>query len=249
MITLDIQSELPQAIAWTNAHTKQLPYSVAQALNAAVQGSRFIAGSKQKSAINKLAGSARRYLDRPKKQTAEGFRATAANKRNLSSLITTKDRPWSRDRFLSGNIRGGVRKPKAWEAALRGAVPGALPPGAQLVPTGALRPDKYGNISKANINRLFTGLNDGQIFVGKPRGAAGRSVASGIYRRGSKQKPVLRPLFALIQPARYSPRFPAESEISKSVQKNFGLYLRHQLQRNVSAEIRRGTADLRTGLF
>ena len=63
MIKLDIKSELPTAIKWTNEHTKQLGFSVAQALNASVQGSKFIAGSKQKSALNALAGSSRRYLD------------------------------------------------------------------------------------------------------------------------------------------------------------------------------------------
>ena len=32
MIKLDIKSELPQAAKWTNEHTKQLPFSIAQAL-------------------------------------------------------------------------------------------------------------------------------------------------------------------------------------------------------------------------
>ena len=52
-IRLNIKSELPTAIKWTNQHTKQLPFSIAQAINASVQGSKFIAGSKQKSALNR----------------------------------------------------------------------------------------------------------------------------------------------------------------------------------------------------
>ena len=34
MIKLDIKSELPQAAKWTNEHTKQLPFSIAQAITA-----------------------------------------------------------------------------------------------------------------------------------------------------------------------------------------------------------------------
>ena len=94
-IRLDIKSQLPQATKWTNQHTKQLPFSIAQAINASVQGSKFIAGSKQKSALNRLAGSSRRYLDRPKKQTQKGFRATVARKATLTSVIMTKDRPYN----------------------------------------------------------------------------------------------------------------------------------------------------------
>ena len=104
MIKLDIKSELPTAVKWTNEHTKQLGFSIAQALNASVQGSKFIAGSKQKSALNALAGSSRRYLDRPKKSTQKGFRATVANKRNLATTILPKDKPYNQDRDLSGSI-------------------------------------------------------------------------------------------------------------------------------------------------
>ena len=75
MIKLDIKSELPKAKKWSNEMTKQLPFSIATAMNASVQGSKFLAGSKQKSALNALAGSSRRYLDRPKPQTQKGFRA------------------------------------------------------------------------------------------------------------------------------------------------------------------------------
>jgi hypothetical protein len=71
-ITLDIKSELPTAIKWTNEHTKQLPFSISQAMNASVKGLAAIPGSKQKSALNALAVSASRFLDRPKPATASG---------------------------------------------------------------------------------------------------------------------------------------------------------------------------------
>ena len=89
-IVLDIKSELPTAIKWTNEHTKQLPFSISQAMNASIKGLAAIPGSKQKSALNALAGSSKRFLDRPKPGTQTGFMATTAKKRNLSSLISPK---------------------------------------------------------------------------------------------------------------------------------------------------------------
>ena len=82
MITLDVKSELNLAAKWTNEHSNQLGYSIATAMNATVQGSKFISGSKQKSAIQSLANQAPRFIDRPKKTTQKGWRATRASKRN-----------------------------------------------------------------------------------------------------------------------------------------------------------------------
>ena len=87
MIKLDIKSELPSAVRWTNEMTRQLPYSAANALNAAVQGSKFIAGSKQKSSLNALAGSSRRYFDRPKKPFDSNYDVGLRVSIILSSLL------------------------------------------------------------------------------------------------------------------------------------------------------------------
>tara|TARA_R100000781_G_scaffold49190_1_gene32683 strand:+ start:1913 stop:2677 length:765 start_codon:yes stop_codon:yes gene_type:complete len=254
MIILDIKSELPTAITWTNEHTKQLPFSIAQALNASVQGSRFVAGSKQKSALNALAGSSQRYLDRPKKSTQKGFRATVANKRNLQTTILPKDgkvgKGYDQNRYLSGSILGGSAAPKDYAAALVGHPKARnIPKGSKLVPTGALKTDRYGNISKANINKIFSSIGNtnttgGNIFIGKPRGG---NRPAGVYRR--ERNNLLRPLFYSVDSVTYRPIFPATQVIQQSVQKNFGLYLRHQLAKNVSQKVRAGKADTRTGIF
>ena len=250
MIKLDIKSELPKAKKWSNEMTKQLPFSIATAMNASVQGSKFLAGSKQKSALNALAGSSRRFLDRPKPQTQKGFRATIANKRNLSTTILPKDKPFNRNRYLSGNIYGGGRAPKDFGAALVNHPQATnIPRGSRLVPTGAIKTDQYGNISKANINKLFKGVGTGttkgnNIFIGKPRGG---NRPPGIYRRESDK--LLRPLFYAVNKINYNSIFPAEQIAESTVQKNFGLYLRHELQKNVSKRVKQGKADLRTGLF
>jgi len=248
-ITLDIKSELPTAIKWTNEHTKQLPFSISQAMNASVKGLAAIPGSKEKSALNGLAGSANRFLDRPKPATAAGFFATTANKRTLSLVIKPKDKPWNRNRYLSGNIFGGQRAPKPYEIALASKSDGQIPAGARFVPTGAIKQDRYGNISKTNlrniINSVGTGSNKGNnIFIGRPSGG-GRPL--GVYRRERSFK--LRPLFLVETSLNYSARFPAARIIQSKVQTTFGMYLRTQLSRNVAANVKAGRADTRTGIF
>jgi len=254
VIKLDIKSELPKGVKWSNEMTRQLPFSIAQALNASVQGSKFIAGSKQKSALNALAGSSRRYLDRPKKSTQKGFRATVANKRNLATTILPKDgkvgKGYDQNRYLSGSILGGSAAPKDYAAALVGHPKARnIPKGSKLVPTGALKTDRYGNISKANINKIFSSIGNtnrtgGNIFVGKPRGGAR---PPGVYRREKNFQ--LRPLFYAVGSVNYQPIFPATQVIQQSVQRNFGLYLRHQLAKNVSQKVKAGKADMKTGIF
>lgn len=254
MIKLDIRSELPQAIKWSNEMTKQLPYSVATALNASVQGSKFIAGSKQKSALNALAGSSRRYLDKPKPQTQKGWRATRANKNFISTTILPKDKKsgWDRDRYLSGNILGGNRAPKDFGAALVNHPQARnIPKGSRLVPTPYWddKKDRYGNISKGNINKLFKNVGTGNttgenIFIGKPRGG---SRPPGVYRRERTFK--LRPLFYAVSSVSYPSIFPAKPVVEKSVQQTFGLYLRHELAKNVAKRVKEGKADLKTGIL
>ena len=244
-IKLDIKSELPTAIKWTNQHTKQLPYSIAQAINASVQGSKFLPGSKQKSALNTLAGSARRYLDRPKPSTQKGFRATIAKKSTLMSVITPKDgktgRGYDQTRYLSGNILGGTRRAKYDALFVNHPTAKDMPRNSKLVPTRFLdkHKDQYGNVKKSFINKLYKSVGTGNtsgnnIFIGKPIGG-GRP--AGVYRRERNFK--LRPLFIAQSTVSYNAIFPAKKEAEGAITKTFGLYLRRQLQVNVSKEIKR----------
>ena len=95
-IRLDIKSELPQATKWTNQHTKQLPFSIAQALTATSKGIASIPESKNKSIISDLRRLTEQKLDRPKKQTTTGWFATTANKRTLETRISPKNQHWDR---------------------------------------------------------------------------------------------------------------------------------------------------------
>ena len=239
-IRLDIKSELPTAIKWTNQHTKQLPFSIAQAINASVLGSKFVAGSKQKSALNRLAGSSRRYLDRPKKQTQKGFRATIAKKSTLRSVITTADeRPYNMGRYIDQNIFGGDRKQKYDALFVKHSTATNIPGNSVLVPTQAVKRDRYGNITKSTINKIITAVGTknvkgNNIFIGKPKG--GNRLA-GVYRRDRGNK--LKALFIAQPNATYSAIFPAKKEAEDAIQKTFGMYLRRQLQVNVANNLKR----------
>ena len=251
MIKLDIKSELPTAIKWTNEHTKQLGYSVATAMNAAVQGSKFIPNSKQRSALQALANNASTYIDRPKKSTEKGWRATRANKRNLSTTILPKDRPYNQQRYLGGSATGGGRAPKDFGIALmKHPLARNMPSGSRLVPTPAMKRDKYGNVSKAQINKLFDQANtthyqSKSVFIGKPQGG---SRPPGVYRRSNKNTKLI-PLFYAVPSVSYKARFPVEKIVGQSIQKDFGLYLRQELAKNVAKNVKAGKADTRTGIF
>jgi len=247
VIKLDIKSELPTAVKWTNEHTKQLPFSIATAMNAAVQGSKFISGSKQRSALQALANQAPRYLDRPKKSTQKGWRATRASKRNLSTTILPKDKPYNQQRYLGGSATGGGRAPKDFGAALMNhPLARNIPSGSRLVPTPAMKRDKkHGNISKAQINKLFNQADTSTVLIGKPRGG---SRPPGVYRRSNKNQ-TLTPLFYAVSNVRYGARFPAEKVVGQSIQKDFGIYLRQELAKNVAKNVKAGKADMRTGIF
>lgn len=235
-IVLDIKSELPTAIKWTNEHTKQLPFSISQAMNASIKGLAAIPGSKQKSALNALAGSSKRFLDRPKPATQAGFMATTAKKRNLSSLISPKDKPWNRSRYLSGSILGGQRAPKPYEIAFAANSNGEINTGTRFVPTGAIKPDQYGNVSKASLRKIINNVNKagkGRTVIGRPEGT---NKPLGVYRQETKGR--LRPLFLVKSSQSYKARFPAVRIIETKVQSSFGTYLRDRLARNVAANVK-----------
>lgn len=232
---IDLTSELDFAIEWTKQHERQLPFSASQALNASVQGLRAVPGSKQNNALTKLADTSKQYLDRPKPQTQKGFRATVAKKQNIETEILPKDKPWKRNRYLLGNVIGGQRAPKPFEAAFSSRAVTPTSSSSKFVPTGALKPDKFGNVRRSQISKILDDVDTKgrrTTFIGKPRGG---DRPFGVYRRQSRYK--LRPLFLLDQSISYEPRFPAVKISLIEVQRTFGPYLRRQLAKNVADKV------------
>ena len=236
-LQLDIKSELPTAIKWTNEHTKQLPFSISQAMNASVSG-RALPQAKQRNAFKALEGASKQYLDKPKPYTSKGFFATTAKKRNLQILVSPKDKPTPRNRYLSGNILGTSRAVKGFEVEFAAKSRGYFQKGTRFVPTKYQKLDSYGNVSQRNLEKIVnsvgnTGRSGSNIFIGEPRGG---SRTPGVYRRERDKQ--LRALFLAITPSPYKPRFPAQRVIETSVTRSFGPYLRQALATNVAKEVR-----------
>jgi hypothetical protein len=224
-ITLDIKSELPKAIRWTDTMTKQLPFAISQALNSTAFDAR--------SALN---GATRQYFDRPNRFTQSAFLAAKSTKRTLEATVYANDQQGrDRARYLRFGIAGGTRPQKGFERKFLGSIVGTrtIPVGAQLQPTSLVKRDASGGVSLATIKRIQKGLTGnarGGFFIGTPKGG---DRPPGIYRR-SKGK--LFPYFIATQErATYRPRFPMGEIGQKVVQRRFGQYLRSSLERALAS--------------
>jgi hypothetical protein len=104
-ITLNIKSELPKAIRWTDTMTKQLPFAISQALNKTAFDMR--------DAMN---GATRQYFKNPVPFTQRAFLVNKSNKRDLTAKVYAERR---RARYLRTLISGGVRGQKPVERVVQ----------------------------------------------------------------------------------------------------------------------------------
>ena len=230
-IKLNIKSELPTAIKWTNQHTKQLPYSIAQSLTAISKGLKYIPQSQNKSIISDFRRLAEKKLDRPKKQTTTGWFATTARKTDLKTVISPKDTPWNRNPYVKGLMKGGDRPAKYIELEARKL--SSLPSNIDLVPTRNTPRDAYGNPKRAFVKRHLSNVGSGKTFIGKPEGTT-RPI--GIYQvKGSS----LTALFVGQSSTDYPAPFKGlEKKAYARAQQLFGKYLRMRLEANVRSSIK-----------
>ena len=224
-ITLDIKSELPKAIRWTDAMTKQLPFAISQALNSTAFDAR--------TSIN---SSTRQYFDRPNRFTQTAFLAAKSTKRTLEATVYANDQKGrDRARYLRFGIAGGTRPQKGFERKFLAEVVGTqrIPSGAQLVPTALVKRDGSGGVSLATIKRIQKGLTGnarGGFFIGTPKGS---NRPAGIYRRSREQ---LFPYFiATEQKARYQRRFPIDQIGAKVINRRVSTYLASSLERALAS--------------
>ena len=230
-IKLNIKSELPTAIKWTNQHTKELPFSIAQSLTAISKGIKEIPQSQNKSIISDFRRLAEQKLDKPKKQTTTGWFATTARKTDLKTVITPKNKPWNRNPYVKGLMKGGDRPAKWIELEARKL--SSLPSNIDLVPTRNTPRDTYGNPKRAFVKRHLSNVRSGKTFIGKPEGTT-RPV--GIYLvKGSS----LTALFVGQSSTNYpAPLQGLDRKAYARAQQVFGKYLRMRLEANVRNSIK-----------
>jgi hypothetical protein len=217
-LTLDIKSELPKAIRWTDTMTKQLPFAISQALNSV--------GFDARTA---LKGASRTYFDKPTPFIQNAWRVDKSNKRNLVVTVLPEAK---REPYLRANITGGRRGTKPFEAKFLGEASGSLSDSLKLIPA-VVRRNAQGNVSLAALRRLSAKIGTtgkGSVFVGTP---AGGNRPPGVYQRGTKGR--LVPIFVAVPSATYRPIFPINDIGTKIAERRFGRYLRSSLEKAVAS--------------
>lgn len=216
-ITLNIESELPKAIRWTDAMTKQLPFAISKALNNTAFDIR-----------NSLNGATRQYFNNPVPFTQRAFLVNRSNKRNLTVDIYAERR---RARYLRTLISGGQRGQKPFELRFLSEAQASMPKGSRLVPA-SIRLTPAGNVSLASLRKIQQQLASkgrNSVFIGKP---TGNSRPAGIYQRTAQGK--LKPLFIATPQASYRAMFPMQEIGTKVAERRFGQYLRSSLEQAIA---------------
>ena len=217
-ITLDIKSELPKAIRWTDAMTKQLPFAISQALN-----------STGFSIRTSLKGASRQYFNNPTTFIQNAWQVDKSNKRNLAVTVFPEAK---RVRYLRKNITGGQRGPKPFEIKYLSQASASLPAGSKLVPAN-IPLNAQGNVSLATLKRItgkIATTGKGSVFIGTPTGG---NRPPGVYQRVNRW--VLVPLFVAVPSATYRPIFPIHDIGAKVAQRRFGGYLRSSLEKALAS--------------
>ena len=216
-LRIDIKSELPTAIRWTNTMTKQLPFAISQALNSVGFDTR-----------TSLKGATRTYFNNPTRFIENAWLVKKSTKRDLLVTIYPEKK---RAPYLRANITGGRRGIKPMEVKLQSMQVGNLPRNQRLVPA-VIKQNAQGNVTRATIGRIINNTKTSgrnSIFIGKPTGDAR---PAGVYQRAPGGR--LRPLFIAVPSATYQPRFPIDEVAQKVIDRRFGQYLRSSLERAVA---------------
>ena len=191
MLSIKKAGDLIKAVRWAEAQRKQFKFSVSQAINATSKGLKLIPESKDKSILSDIRRHSEQKLDRPKKQFSTGWFATTAKKDNLRSLISPKDLPFDRDKYVKGLVKGGDRPSKWIENTARKL--GNLPSNIDLVPTRQTPRDIYGNPKRGFVKKHFDKVSEGKTIIGKPKGRD--SIGIYIIKGTTRKKQKLNALF------------------------------------------------------
>lgn len=184
------------------AQRDQVPFAIAQTLNALATDT-----------ANAMSAQMDRYFDRPTTFTKNaykskrGFKGKYANKRNLEAVLIPGEK---QTKYLQLQIAGGTRLPKKT---------------AILVPTRKAALNRYGNISRANQEKIAEGSKP-FVKMGRRDGKT-----PGVYKRVGKR---IEPYAFYVDQADYDPLLPVEKIVrgivSNRLKKQFEKALARALQ-------------------
>lgn len=248
-LSVDIASELPNMIRWTDAMSRQLPWMVAKAMT-----------ESSKKAQDAIKAQAPQKIDRPTPFTLNSTFVKFASPRKLESSVGFKDfasKGTPAAKYLQPIVKGQPRNAKRSEVALRRA--GVLRSNEFIVPTGVypLRLNQYGNLSGGKYTQVLSRLKalgeqgyTGNVsrsgrsqrkraqldyFVGRPGG-----LPRGIYARVGRKKRGFHTVFYITRQPTYQATFPIDKILINTWQSNFPVQMRKAIEAELQYQAMRG---------
>lgn len=248
-VSINIQSQLPKAIRWTDGLVKQLPWVIAKAMTESAKKSQVA-----------LKAQTPRYVNKPTRFTMNSTFVRYASPKKLEAWVGFKEfapKGTPAAKYLQPMVGGGARRPKSSERQLQQS--GVLPAGSYIVPTGVtpLKLNQYGNLSGATYTQVLSRLKAlGQqgytanisgarrsqakrskrdYFVGRPGG-----LPLGIYARVGKQSRGFHTVFYVTRQPQYRATFPVQKILTGTFDNTIGKDLRNALEREMAYQAARG---------
>lgn len=234
-----VSVDITRAVASLDALARtQVPFATSRALNAVAE-----------KVVEAERHEMRDVFDRPTPYTLGSLRVIRSTKQRLEAVVTFKEAfgkaqvPASK--YLAPNIKGGSRREKRFEAALRRA--GVMPAGYRAVPGSGIRLDAYGNVPGSVIVKLLSyfkafpeagyraNITD-KRKASMARGRAGKRYGTAYFvgRPGDGKLPfgiwertttgfgsAIRPVFLFVGWAQYQAIFDFEYVGRKTVEREF----------------------------
>ena len=164
------------------------------------------------------------YRDQLPFATSVAINNTAINKQGTdvktAHIFAVDEQGKDRARYLRFGVKGGQRPPKGFERYFAGLPnDGTIPANSFFMPTSLVKTDASGNITRATLKRITSGINAsarGGFFIGTP---ANSNKPPGVYRRSREQ---LQTYFvATTNKPNYTGRFNIEVIAEKVIQRRF----------------------------
>ena len=226
-VSLTIDQDLKRFERFTNNFRDQLPFASSKAINDTAFNKQ---GTGVRTALNKGTLGA---FYKPTKFTQKAFKVKKSTKRNLVAHIFAIDEEGKdRARYLRFGVEGGQRPPKGFERYFAGLPnDGTIPANSFFMPTSLVKTDASGNITRATLKRITSGINAsarGGFFIGTP---ANSNKPPGVYRRSREQ---LHTYFvATTNKPNYTGRFNIEAIAGKVVQRRFNEYFNKAMKKAI----------------
>jgi hypothetical protein len=204
-----------------------------------------------------------RVFDRPTPYTMNSIFVKPARADRLEAEVFFKDEYGTSrlgipaTKYLLPEVRGGARRSKGFEKALRKA--GVLPFGRFAVPGQGAKIDAHGNMDRGQIIQILSQLRitltaghtrnmgQGAKGIAAQRKAGGRFFVKrnrkggppGIYQREFYGRNVT-PVVIFTAPPRYSPRFPFDAIAGRIADAKLGEHVRRAIAEQTARLIARG---------